>query len=111
MHLATGKGGGLWLGHGDGTESAEGTDQDFTDDEVYLEELEGYAAVISEEGRPEITGTITDFIDSEMNPLFRIESAGREILIPASGDFIHEIDTATRTVTFCLPSGLLELYL
>lgn len=79
-------------------------------DELYLEDLEGYTAIIREDGAPqETSGVISYYIDKEFNPLFAVETPFGEILIPASEDFINEIDVDARSVVFLLPAGLLEL--
>ena len=99
--------------------------------ELSFEDLAGYAAILRTEGCTSgaegdagsateesksctegvMHGTVADFIDDPMNPLLNIDSDGREILIPALGNFISDVDTDTRTVTFILPEGFLELYL
>lgn len=86
-------------------------EDDATDsDELYLEDLEGYTAVIREDGTtPETKGVISSYIDNEFNPLFTVETPSGEILIPASDDFIEEVDVDARSVTFSLPEGLSEL--
>lgn len=55
------------------------------------------------------SGRITDFIDSEFNPLFEIEIDGETELIPAVDDFIVEFDERCRKVVFSLPEGLIGL--
>lgn len=79
-------------------------------DELYFEDLEGYTAVISEEGgATSIKGLISAYVDNELNPLFAVETASAEILIPASEDFIEAVDVKKREVVFSLPEGLLGL--
>ena len=85
---------------------AEPEERDPDDDELYLEDLTGYA--VRFEGH-ENTGTITGFIESEFNPLFEIDLDGEEVLIPAADDFIVEISQKQRLVTMNIPDGLLEL--
>ena len=60
------------------------------------------------EGHEE-SGKITDFEESDWNPLFIIEIAGREVMVPAADDFIVEYSPSGRTVHFELPDGLLDL--
>jgi 16S rRNA processing protein RimM len=74
-------------------------------DELYLEDLTGWDFEF-DTGQ---TGHITDFIDSDFNPLFEIEIGGETELIPASDDFIVEFDECRRKVVFSLPEGLLGL--
>ena len=79
-------------------------------EELYFEDLEGYTAIINEDGSTKQTkGIITSYLDNELNPLFTVDTHSGEILIPASEDFIDEIDTDSRSVIFLLPAGLLEL--
>lgn len=80
-------------------------------EELYFEDLEDYTAIIREDGATaQSTGIISSYLDNELNPLFTVETlSGEEILIPASDDFIDEIDTDSRIVTFLLPAGLLGL--
>lgn len=56
-----------------------------------------------------IIGTITDIDESTINILLIIQNeAGEEILIPASEDFILEVDDETQSLRMKLPEGLLE---
>lgn len=83
---------------------------DEEDDEFYLEDLVGFEAVVGETGSEEKhAGIITDFYDSEMNPLFEVEIGGRQVLIPAVEEFIAHIDFEERRIHFVLPEGLLTL--
>lgn len=76
-------------------------------DRVYLEELAGYEIIDSSAGR---IGEISDIDDTTENLLFIVAGAeGRQLLIPATGDFIDQIDKEERTVTMTLPEGLLSL--
>lgn len=84
----------------------EQSDEETDEDEIYLEDLIGFQALLDERHR----GTIEDFIDGE-NPLFEISVNGKEAWIPAVNELIAEVDLKNRTVTFELPEGLLELYL
>lgn len=85
-------------------------EDDREDGELYMEDLEGYSAVICEEGSgAEIEGVIAAFLDSDFNPLFSVDCAGREVLIPASDDLLESVDQKKRLVYFILPEGLLDL--
>lgn len=54
-------------------------------------------------------GTITDIDESTINILLILQNeAGEEILIPASEDFILEVDDETQSLRMKLPEGLLE---
>ncbi|MBR7166258.1 MAG: 16S rRNA processing protein RimM [Bacteroidaceae bacterium] len=54
-------------------------------------------------------GKITDIDDTTLNTLFVIEKDGKELLVPAIEDFILNIDTKKRSITFELPQGLVSL--
>lgn len=54
-------------------------------------------------------GTVTDYYDSDMNPLFELEIDGRLVLVPAVEEFIAHIDFAGRTMHLVLPEGLIGL--
>ena len=74
------------------------------DDEFTFEDLIGFTVKISRR-----KGTIIDFYDNEINPLFEIELGGKQYLIPAVEEFIAAIDFDARTIKFVLPEGLLDL--
>lgn len=84
---------------GSGEDAAEAAD-----DEFYLEDLIGFA--VEADGR---RGTLTDYYDSEANPLFELEIDGRSLLVPAVEEFIAHIDFEGRTIKMVLPDGLLDL--
>ena len=79
-------------------------EDDDNDDEFYMEDLIGFTAVVGKS-----RGEISDYYDSEANPLFEITLDGEEHLIPAAEEFIAHIDFERRTIKFVLPEGLLEL--
>lgn len=80
-------------------------DEERSDDEFYMEDLIGFAADV--DGRQ---GEVTDYYDSEANPLLGVTIDGREYLVPApSGEFIAEIDFEGRRLRMTLPEGLLSL--
>ena len=85
-------------------------EDDDEDDEFYLEDLIGFAVEAEETGAPEkFKGTISDYYDSDANPLFELETGGRRILVPAAEEFIAHIDFEGRTMHLVLPEGLLTL--
>ena len=55
------------------------------------------------------SGILADYYDSDLNPLFELEIAGRRVLVPAAEEFIAHIDFEGRTVHLVLPGGLLDL--
>ena len=73
-------------------------------DEFYMEDLIGFKVSVGK-----LKGELTDYYDSEANPLFEIVIDGKEHLIPAQEEFIAHIDFDKRTIKFVLPDGLLEL--
>ena len=85
------------------------------DDEFYLEDLIGFAVVAEEAGASSgraataAGGTVTDYYDSDANPLFELEIGGRQVLVPAVEEFIARIDFEGRTMHLVLPEGLLTL--
>lgn len=87
------------------TESEDEYDEP-SDDAIYFEDLEGWEAVLTNEHR----GSITKFIDGE-NPLLLIDIEGKEVFIPAQDEFFEDFDTQNKVVFFCLPEGLLDLYI
>ena len=78
--------------------------EDDENDEFYLEDLIGFRVRIGT-----LKGEITDYYDSEANPLFEVEIGGKRILVPAVEEFIAGIDFEGRTVKMVLPEGLIEL--
>ena len=79
-------------------------DEERSDDEFYMEDLIGFAADV--DGRQ---GEVTDYYDSEANPLFELEIGGRRVLVPAAEEFIAHIDFEGRTMKMVLPEGLIDL--
>lgn len=80
------------------------------DDEFYMEDLIGFVAeVVDEQGTRVAKGRVTDYYDSEANPLFGLELGGREVLVPAVEEFIVQIDFEGERIVFLLPEGLMEL--
>ena len=77
---------------------------DTDDDEFTFNDLIGFTVKI---GRRK--GTITDFYDNEINPLFEITLSDGVHLIPAAEEFIAAIDFDKGEIKFVLPDGLLDL--
>ncbi len=83
------------------------------DDEFYLEDLIGFHVEGIEtrhEAEPlHFEGRLTDYYDSEANPLFELETGGRRGLVPAVEEFIAHIDFEQRSVKLVLPEGMTDL--
>ena len=83
------------------------------DDAFYLEDLIGFrveGAETRHDSEPKhFEGVLTDFYDSEANPLFELEIGGRQVLVPAVEEFIAHIDFERRRIHLVLPEGLLDL--
>ncbi len=73
-------------------------------DEFCMEDLVGFA--VEANGR---RGEVTDYYDSEANPLFELELEGRRVLVPAVEEFFARIDFERRRMKLILPDGLLDL--
>ena len=56
-------------------------------------------------------GKITGINDTTSQPLFEIDAAGKEVLIPMADDFINKIDRENRKIIVETPEGLIDLYL
>lgn len=95
--------------------------REYTGHEVYLdekdtgdqgkkagtpEELLGYLVIDQKLGE---IGTVSDYIHGEINPVWVIEHAGKEIMIPATEDFIQLIDHKNSSLHLDLPEGLTDL--
>lgn len=75
-----------------------------SDDEFYMEDLIGFSVEAGE-----LRGTVTDYYDSDMNPLLGIDFGDGERLIPAAEEFFLQIDFEAEHIRLSLPEGLLEL--
>ncbi len=89
------------------------SEADSDDDEFYLEDLVGFAVSGIETragGDPQpFAGRVTDYFDSEANPLFELEIEGRRVLVPAAEEFFAHIDFEGRSLRLVLPEGLLNM--
>jgi 16S rRNA processing protein RimM len=54
-------------------------------------------------------GKITKCILTEMNPVWIIESGGKELMVPAAAEFIVKIDHRQKKILLNLPEGLTDL--
>ena len=91
-----------------GTEFVAPSEEYEDDDELYYEDLEGYAFTDEISGKK---GTVTGYIDNDMNPILIAETEGKTIYIPANENIIKEVDPDNSKILVALPDGLLDLYL
>ncbi len=56
----------------------------------------------------EIVGVIADVDDSTINILFLVKQGNNELLIPATDDFILDVDDENKIIKMNLPEGLLD---
>jgi 16S rRNA processing protein RimM len=54
-------------------------------------------------------GTINDYLPAVMNPVWLIDTPQKEIMVPATDEFIHKIDHRKRTIYLDLPGGITDL--
>jgi 16S rRNA processing protein RimM len=66
----------------------------------------GYRAIDKNLG---LLGMIRDYIPGTLNPVWIIEYEGREIMVPAAGEFIINIDHESGSLYLNLPGGITEL--
>lgn len=84
-------------------------EEELPDDEFYMEDLIGFAAEIFEVGTEQhYEGRLTDYYDSEVNPLFALDIAGKEVLVPAVDEMIGGIDFEKERIKFIVPEGLID---
>lgn len=76
-----------------------------TTDELYMEDLVGFSALLGGSN----VGRIVELYDDTVNPLFEIKLDGKSFLVPAVDDFIKSFDLSAKTVTFVLPEGLITV--
>lgn len=78
------------------------------DDQIEVGLLVGFCAREAQKGKIGEIVAIENLGD--VNPLFVLQNANNEeFYIPIADDFIAEIDTENREITFELPEGLLDL--
>ncbi len=90
------------------------TEAEDDEDEFYLEDLIGFAVEAEEfmsdsDTLRHFAGTISDYYDSEANPLFELAIGDRRVLVPAVEEFIAHIDFEEGTMKMILPEGLIDL--
>jgi 16S rRNA processing protein RimM len=79
------------------------------EDEIYLRELEGLDVLLPDGQR---LGRLSGFSDPGGQELWEITTdSGKEVLLPATPEFVIAVDLEAGTVTVDPPPGLLDLYL
>ena len=79
-----------------------------TGDKFYFHEVIGFTVVDSNFGE---VGTLVHINDKAAQPLFEIDSDGKEVFIPMVDNFINKIDREHKIIHVNAPDGLIELYL
>ncbi|WP_018464390.1 ribosome maturation factor RimM [Segatella paludivivens] len=78
------------------------------DENVSWAEIFGFEVV--DKNTNKTIGVIKSVDDSTINTLFEIETNdGKEVLVPANEDLIHEADMDNRRIKMFIPEGLLDL--
>jgi 16S rRNA processing protein RimM len=78
------------------------------ENEFYQFEIEGFKVVDANYGE---LGTVVKVIDLSGNPLFQIDSNGKEVLIPKQDQFVKSVDWDEEILHLECPEGLIEMYL
>jgi len=74
--------------------------------ELSIEDLVGYTVITQDQKE---VGVIEEFMDINLNPMFRIGEEEDEILIPASPNFIIEVNENSKVIIIEIPEGLIDL--
>ncbi len=79
-----------------------------TGNQFYFHEVIGFTVI--DEVKGEI-GTCQQFIEVSNNPIMQVEFEGKEILIPASQQFVTQVDRENKILRVHAPDGLIDVYL
>ena len=79
-----------------------------TGDKFYFHEVIGFTVIDENYGE---VGTLVHVNDKAAQPLFEIDSDGKEVFIPMIDNFIKKVDRENKTIHVTAPEGLIELYL
>jgi len=79
-----------------------------TGNRFYFHEVIGFSVIDDRLGE---IGTCQDFLEVSNNPIMQVDHNGTEILIPASQQFITEVDRENHILHVSTPEGLVEIYL
>jgi 16S rRNA processing protein RimM len=74
----------------------------------YFHEVIGFTVIDERLGE---IGTCQDFLEVSNNPIMQVDHNGTEILIPASQQFVTQVDRENRILYVSTPEGLVEIYL
>lgn len=74
----------------------------------YFHEVIGFTVIDERLGE---IGTCQDFLEVSNNPIMQVDHNGTEILIPASKQFVTQVDRENRILHVSTPEGLVEIYL
>ena len=73
----------------------------------YFHEVIGFTVIDERLGE---IGTCQDFLEVSNNPIMQVNHNGTEILIPASQQFVTQVDRENRILHVSTPEGLVEIY-
>ena len=54
-------------------------------------------------------GIVSEYLPNEMNPVWLIDFSGRELMVPATNEFIQDIDHRKKSIYLDLPEGITDL--
>lgn len=74
------------------------------EEEVFLDELVGYAFIDIASGKK---GIISEYLDIPDNPLFEVKIGNEKKLVPAREELIVDVNSTKREIDFELPEGLI----
>ena len=74
----------------------------------YFHEVIGFTVTDEQFGE---VGTCREFLEVSNNPIMVVERGDKEVLIPASQQFISKVDRDNRVLHILAPEGLIEMYL
>ena len=74
----------------------------------YFHEVMGFKVEDSIKGE---IGTCREFLEVSNNPIMVVDHDGTEILIPASQQFIEQVDRENKVLHVKTPEGLIDVYL
>lgn len=75
-------------------------------DEAAWDNLIGFMVIDEEAGE---LGKVTGVDESTINVLLRIDCQGKDLLLPAAGELVKQVDYDRRELLMALPEGLLDL--